>query len=290
MKIDRPAFSVRAALLATALPAVASCAPPETSGAPSADPLGWSDRAEVLHGATVRDRFLEATEILLGTPYRGGPLGEGDAGGPDPDPRVDFTGVDCVTYLEESLALALLPPGAPATDSTFLAILDAIRYRDGMVSFASRNHYTVTDWMDANRWLVRDVTREIGGSSVEEATRTIDRTKFLRDQGVEPRGAIDAPLSPTIGYVPVAALPEVAPRIESGDLVFWVGSTPGIFVLHTGLAVRTADGTLRFRHASSRAGEAVEQPLMEYAAGTKFLGVVVLRMLESPVIPARSPE
>ncbi|MEZ5064639.1 MAG: DUF1460 domain-containing protein [bacterium] len=289
MKVHRLELWARVTLLATALPAVASCTPPETSGMSSPEPLGWNALAKVLHGATVRDRFLEATEHLLGTPYRGGPLGEGDAGGPDPDPRVDFTGVDCVTYLEESLALALLPPGGTAADSTFLAILDAIRYRDGIVSFASRNHYTVTDWMDANRWLFRDVTREIGGSSVEEATRTIDRTKFLRDQGVEPR-PIDAPRTLSVGYIPVAALPAVASRIESGDLVFWVGSTPGIFVLHTGLAVRAADGVLRFRHASSRAGEAVEQPLTEYAAGTKFLGVVVLRMVESPVVPARSTE
>ena len=153
------------------------------------------------------------------------------------------------------------------------------------VSFADRNHYMVTDWMVANDWLVADVTADVGGDHVTQVTRTIDRPKFLRDQGLEPRDGVDVVEERELTMIPVDAIPAVDPGVRSGDLVLWIGGVEGIFSLHTGLAVRADDGSLLFRHASSRAKEAVEQDFAEYAASTKFRGFVLLRIREDAQFP-----
>ena len=229
-----------------------------------------------LTGDGIVERFVEASALFLGTDYAGGPLGEGEGATPDPDPRVDFDRSDCVTYLEQCLALAVEPRfGA----GRFLDALDAIRYRDGEVTFAARNHYVVRDWIPANDWLVRDVTEEVGAARTERVTRTIDRAEFLREQGVEPRPGLDDARAATISIVPSDSLAAVRGNLLSGDLLFWVGRKEGIFALHSGLVVHDARGDVRFRHASSSAGKVTDEPLLEYAERSTFdRGVIVLRI------------
>ena len=223
------------------------------------------------------DRFVEASRLLLGTPYENGPLGEGSADAIDPDPRVDFSRVDCVTYLEQALALALAPAGAD--EAALLGILDAIRYEDGAVEFVRRNHYMVADWIPANGGLLADVTAEVGGDRARTVRRTIDRAAFLREHGAEPRPERDHAREIELTYLPTEALAAVEDRLETGDLVFWVGRAETIFVVHTGLVVRDADGILRFRHGSSRAGKVLDEPLADYAAAAGFaIGFLVVRL------------
>jgi D-alanyl-D-alanine carboxypeptidase/D-alanyl-D-alanine-endopeptidase (penicillin-binding protein 4) len=235
-------------------------------------------------GATVVERFVAATGFFLGTEYVNGPLGEGDAGGPDPDPRVDFARADCVTYLEQSLAVAL---AGAAGDEKFLRALDAVRYRDGHVSFADRNHYMATDWIPANAWLVEEVTAEVAPGLTQTVERTIDRAAFLRDAGAEPRPGVDDARTHKVEIVPRERLADVADRIRSGDLVFWVGKRDGIFVVHTGLAVRDEDGALLFRHGSSKAGRTLDESFADYNGRATFaLGFLVLRLREDVSLPA----
>jgi hypothetical protein len=268
-----------AVALALALPSCSGSELPEASAsagsripAAEAAPAAAADPGV----GSLAERFLEATRRSLGTPYVNGPLGEGE--GIDPDPRVDFGKADCVTYLEQALALAL---AAPDTGAAFLGALDAIRYRDGRVGFVERNHYMVSDWIPANAWLLEDVTVEVGRGATVPVKRTIDRAAFLREHGAEPRPGLDDPREIEIRVVPAAALGNVASRIRSGDLVFWVGKREGIFVVHTGLAVRGEGGALTFRHASSKAGRALDEPLSAYAEAASFAaGFLVLRIRE----------
>jgi hypothetical protein len=243
--------------------------------------MAYTDR---LGKGSLTERFVEATRLLLGTPYHDGPLGEGDAGGPDPDPRYDFDRADCVTYLEESLALSL------ASDGThFLEALDAIRYRDGRVDYADRNHYMVRDWIPANEWLVEDVTKDVGGPLTQTVHRTIDRARFLREHGAEPRLGLDDPRELEIEIIPVDALAKVEPALRSGDLVFWVGKREGICVVHTGLAVRNEDGTLLHRHASSKAGRALDESFADYAGRASFAtGFLILRVRDDATTVSRT--
>lgn len=280
---------LRPSVVAAAL-AVSACAhgeqvpaPAPDAAAPPGDLARWPALAARLDAATLAGRFVQASALFLGTKYDGGPLGEGDAGGPDPDPRVCFDRVDCVTYLEQCLALALCREAGrsvPMRDP-YLATLDRIRYRDGVVDYADRNHFTSLDWMPANAWLVEDVTARVGGDAVVPVTRTIDRAAFLREHGVEPRPGRDDARTITMSMIPRAKAQAVSPAIESGDLVFWAGKKDGILIVHTGLAVRRADGVLLFRHASSKAGAVTEEPLADYAAAATFTtGFLVLRLRE----------
>jgi N-acetylmuramoyl-L-alanine amidase-like len=250
------------------------------AGAPAAragstPPRPWDEYLRQVRADGLVDRFLQATHALLGTPYANGPLGEGEGATPDPDPLVDFTRVDCVTFLEESLALAL----TTGPDGPFLANLDRIRYDRGHVDFAERNHYMVTDWIPANAWLVEDVTSSLAPGVARVVTRTIDRAAFLRGHGAAARPGLDDPRTRDLAYIPTESLAAVAPQVRSGDLVFWVGKADGIFVVHTGLAVRRADGTLDLRHGSSAAGHVLDEPFADYAARAKFaIGFLVLRL------------
>lgn len=266
---------MRPELRIAVLVALAPLAPACAGGPPSAPAKDWREYSAHLDAADPAGRFVEATALFLGTPYFNGPLGEGDHGGPDPDPRVDFARADCVTYLEQSLALALAVPERP---ESFLDALDAIRYLDGEVGFASRNHYMVRDWIPANEWLLKDVTASVGGDHTRRVHRTIDRVAFLRDQGAEPRPGVDDVRELTIDIIPSASVAAVQSGIRAGDLVFWVGGVEGIFVLHTGLAVRGDGGDLLFRHGSSRAGRALDEPFAAYAKRQKFEGFLVLRL------------
>jgi hypothetical protein len=132
--------SLRARLLHAAffvlVPLGFSCSSPAGEA-----PAEWSTLEPKLRAPDLVDRFVEASRLLIGIPYAGGPLGEGDVGGPDPDPRVDLSRADCVTYLEESLALAL---SARRTESDFLRILDAIRYENGRTARSASSRATTS--------------------------------------------------------------------------------------------------------------------------------------------------
>ena len=160
-------------------------------------------------------------------------------------------------------------------------LLDRIRYREGHVGFVTRNHYSARDWVPANAWLVEDVTARIAPGVAVEVVRTIDRAKFLTDKGAQPRPGVDDAGPFTMSIIPRESLAAVAAAIASGDLIFWSGKKDGIDVVHTGLAVRDAKGTLLFRHASSKAGKVTEEPFADYASRATFTsGFLVLRLRE----------
>src|SRR5688500_17374274 len=71
---------------ASPLPAAskpAQAPPAAESASTSSEP--WKAFTGKLSKPELVDRFLDASRLLLGVPYINGPLGEGDAGGPDPE-------------------------------------------------------------------------------------------------------------------------------------------------------------------------------------------------------------
>ena len=104
-----------------------------------------------------RRRLLGLRERFLGTPYAHSPLGEGE--GPDPDPRLRLDRVDCLTYVETVMALAL-----SGSVEDVVHVLDSIRYRT-RPDYAGRNHLMEAEWLPSNaaKGLVRDVTVQLAG-------------------------------------------------------------------------------------------------------------------------------
>ena len=100
-------------------------------------------------------RFSQVVRDCEGTPYQDGPLGEGPEGAYDTDPLIDLTRVDCVTYVEQCVALAAGTDFADVTDK-----LQRVRYAGGHVDYGARNHFMVADWIPNNPWC-RDVTKDL---------------------------------------------------------------------------------------------------------------------------------
>jgi hypothetical protein len=224
--------------------------------------------------AALTQRIVAISARYRGTLYRRDPLGEGPAGTVDRDPLICTTGVDCQTYVEQVLAEAIAP-----RPTDVLACLTRIRYHDGVVGFGTRNHFMVSDWLPHNRWLVHDVTDEVGGNRTRPMEKRIDRAAFFRAHGAPELGRRVPPERSRTTYIPRAALGAMAARIPTAAVLIWVQDRPGIVAAHCGFAIRDGNGALLLRHASERLGRVVDEPLLEFAqhASRHIVGVKVCR-------------
>ena len=84
--------------------------------------------------STTTEKIAFYSGLALETPYARDCLGEGTEGSYDKDPLIDFTRVDCLTFCEQILALAI----SKDYNKTFKN-LQKIRYRNGTIGFTIRN-------------------------------------------------------------------------------------------------------------------------------------------------------
>ncbi len=196
-------------------------------------------------------RVQAYSQRALGTPYRWFPLGEGPQAKYDRGPLIDFSRVDCLTFCEQILAMAL----ADHYDEMFHR-LQRLRYREGVIDIRARNHFMLADWLPNNAWLFEDITATIGGGLCVEMRKTIDRAAVLRQKGVPKNEltAIPPPQTLAIKYIPEADLPAIKTKLQAGDLAVVIQSRPGIFAAHLGFLLRDGDGRIFFRNASARRG------------------------------------
>lgn len=85
---------------------------------------------------------------------------------------VNLDELDCTTFIENVVALALTVENHRCSWMDFINTLEAIRYRNGEANgYASRLHY-ISDWVITNshRGYIRDVTDRIPNSDVEIKT------------------------------------------------------------------------------------------------------------------------
>lgn len=209
----------------------------------------------------------------LATPYADGPLGEGPEGLYDTDPLVDFGRVDCVTFVEQTLALA-----ATSSYEEAAGLLQDIRYSDGQIGFETRNHFMVADWA-ANNGFCQDVTAQLG-IATQEVARVIDKAAFFRRVDAAALGQDAEPRLVTLEYLPAAAASKAAKALPSPALVVFIGKVDWLFALHCGLFIRE-DGGQRLYHASSKAGKVVAADFVDYVSeSSRYLGFTVYRLHE----------
>lgn len=103
-------------------------------------------------------RITAISAEFLGKPYELGALGEGLGGKYDQFPLYRTDAFDCETFVDTVLALALANNG-----SSFERYIRQIRYKNGLVSFVTRNHFTCLDWNINNQQqgFVTDITQDI---------------------------------------------------------------------------------------------------------------------------------
>ncbi|MFC1726633.1 N-acetylmuramoyl-L-alanine amidase-like domain-containing protein [candidate division KSB1 bacterium] len=224
-------------------------------------------------------RLLVYSYLALETPYVFGCLGEGINGKFDKDPLIDFARYDCMTFCEEMLALAI----SDDFEETFNN-LQKIRYKEGKISFKTRNHYTMADWLPENKWLLRDATMEIGGGYCKRLTRTINRHKLLGSNGCYEFDGVPGAAEYTIDYIPKEKLAAVKDRLRGGEIFTVIQNMEGIFSAHMGLVAVDKDHNIIFRHASSAKGAmiAVDMNYEEYLNSLlerdRILGMVFMKI------------
>lgn len=197
-----------------------------------------------LKGLDLQRRIERVSGQALNTPYVLGPLGEGAKAPFDSDPLIDLKRVDCVTYCEQTLALALSSDYNEAFDT-----LQKIRYKQGEVKMECRNHYTMVDWVPNNRWLLDDITPELTGHQWLE--RTISHRNLFASQKFEGIEVREADRKAKQAYIPEARIQQVLPQLKSGDIGVLIMNNPGIFAAHTGFMIQKPNGAWVYRNATS---------------------------------------
>lgn len=241
----------------------------------------------------LRRRVVMLARRNINQPYELYLLGESPFETIDAQPVYCLTKSDCVVFAEHTLAMALSDDWP-----SFLAMLQRIRYAGGAIGVLTRNHYTEADWNRNNAWLVRDVTDEIGGSSVVRFKQLVNRAKFFKD-----RYKLDTSIpNETIdeSFIPYEHVGSVAHLLRDGDVVNFVsGVGNNYWVGHVGLVAQGANGEVHLIH--SAAPRVREEPIEEYvrrstadapqkdAAGkARFRGFKFLRLNDDPIARLRA--
>jgi len=197
---------------------------------------------------------------LVGTAYVPGTL---EVEGPE-RLVINFRGLDCVTFVENVFATAVVVKAGAmerledraAVEAEYERALRSLRYRNGFIDgYSSRLHY-FTDWIaDAERKLfVDDITPMLGGVVDNEPVTFMSTHPDAYRQLADPESLSDiveaeARLSARgRTFVPQEGIAQVSASIQDGDIIAATSSVAGLDVAHTGLAI-WIDGTLRLMHA-----------------------------------------
>jgi hypothetical protein len=210
--------------------------------------------------------------------------------------------LDCVTFVENVLALARLVQTAPdevlvgragaRQRALFSGLLEDIRYRGGVLDeYPSRLHY-FSEWIKDNdaMGLVRDVSRELGGVADDEPIDFMTtHPDAYRQLGEDPAflpklEEVEARLSAEPRYyIPEDRINSVEDQIRDGDIIAATSTVAGLDIAHTGIAL-WRDGRLHLLHAPLAGGvvQISEAPLAERIGRIGGQdGVMVARPLEA---------
>lgn len=227
-------------------------------------------------GLSFPQRLEAIARAFVGTPYKDGPLGEGSDGKYDKDPLMDLSCADCVTFVEQVIALAV-----SKTHKEAFQQLQRIRYKDGRIDFETRNHFMVADWVVNNPWC-HDVTRDLG-VPVTEVTRTISKRAFFPKVNAPELGQNTTDREMTAACVPLEHVAAAVGQLPGPSLILLIGKVDWLFAVHSGLFLRDANGKAHFFHASSKTGKVIDDNLAAYLAGsTRHLGFSAYRIEEPP--------
>ena len=239
----------------------------------------------------IGDVIVQIGKSFIGTDYLSHSL-EKDG---DEQLVINLTGLDCTTFLENSLVLARCIKKGKASFEDYMDELQLIRYRDGVIDqYPSRLHY-FSDWIYDNvkKGIVEDVTEEIGGKKkkfkLDFMSTHPESYKHLKSR----QGGTD--FIPIIQkqekeiscreyfFIPKTELKSKEELIANGDLIAITTIVEGLDIGHIGIAVKMDDGRIHLLHAPTENTKVqiTEQPLTDYLMKYKrHSGVIILRATE----------
>jgi Protein of unknown function (DUF1460) len=210
-------------------------------------------------------RVAQVSQGFLSVKYAFSPLGEGTGASKDGDPLISYQAVDCLTYVETTMALALSESPAEV-----LSTLNAIRYANGTPDWNFRNHLTEAQWIPNNiaKGFLKDVTAQYAGSATRQAVKVLSAESYRLDEG---KSLDIAPAQQPLGrfawpMVPAAQAMVAFHKAPTGTIVVVIrADLPRRItrVSHLGILIQSKNGPL-LRHASKSFRKVIDEPLDHY--------------------------
>ncbi|MFN8672099.1 MAG: DUF1460 domain-containing protein [Candidatus Sericytochromatia bacterium] len=219
------------------------------------------------------------SEKELTTNYKLDPLGEGSESKYDKEPIYDLKNVDCVTFTEQTLALAL-----SSNFEDFINVLQKIRYKNGEIKMEKRNHYFIADWMINNNWLVEDFNKKIT-EKADYNEKLISHQKILGKYALKD---LEPDRMVKVNYIPKTELNSIEDKLLSGDILVFIQKKNDIDASHVGIIIKEK-GKTYFRNATSLAPKMVVDSefskTVDYIKNSqKHLGISILRLKNEKAI------
>ncbi len=236
------------------------------------------------HEFAPQEKVIHIGEFFIGFPYRKGFLQrEGRE-----YLAVNLREQDCVTFVENTLALLYTLDSHRPSFETFKTILKRIRYREGkMEGYPSRLHY-FSEWMEDNerKGFIQEVSKEIGGVVYRKTLHYMtehlslypplrNRKNFHEMKRVEKRIS-----RKPFFFIPKENLPAIEPLIQEGDLIAIVTRKEGLDIQHVGFAEKIRN-RIHLLHASEKEGKVLlsKETLYRYLMKNReSLGIRVARI------------
>jgi hypothetical protein len=196
----------------------------------------------------IKEARLQKDPLLIAKHFSGLPYTSHALSKENPEKLVvDFSGFDCVTFVENSWSLYR----SKGIDSLFLHELTRIRYRKTPISFENRNHYlsSTLDQME-DKGLFKQVIPskylKLADKKVEFLSHYLAPKKYMIV--VDSIKAAEADLGP-MTYVPSNQFSTISSFIRTGDLIAFVSKRKDLDYQHVGF-VREMGGQFYLVHAS----------------------------------------
>ena len=233
--------------------------------------------------------------MMIGTRYVGGTL--------ELMPErciMDLTGLDCVTFFENTLNIARTAKikkqelAQNPNSITFRDVLDQIeytRYRDGnLEGYTSRLHYT-SEWIldNVKKGVVKDLTKDLGGKPFPVKVSFMSENPQFYPQLVAQPSLVNKMRLVEYGinntrhwYIPTAQVKEIESKLQTGDIIAIATNKPGLDYSHTGMIIKNAKGMALFLHASSAKKRVyLDRRISNYLSESpSSIGISVLRPID----------
>lgn len=254
-----------------------------------------------LRGKTMGETVLHFARAMKGIPYVGGTLDKAT----EERLVVNLRALDCTTYVETVLALALCSRNGETSFDDYCRHLRDIRYADGRVEYTARQHY-FTYWIEQNarQGIVSRVEpspadiktgdhpftawQDFSKTPVNYMSTHISSYKMLsahREWLPGIRRMEQTMAQRRYRYIPKSALGKSNTRnlrryIKDGDIIAIITSKKGLDTSHIGIAVWHSDG-LHMLNASQIHKKVVEEPMTLHTYMNRHptqLGIRLCRM------------
>lgn len=241
---------------------------------------------EKWHQLSFDKLIIQVASQFIGTEYQGGIL-EGNY----EVCRVNFHGLDCVTFVESVLNISrIIKQEKYRIEDLFESIIQT-RYRDGIITdYTSRLHYTA-DWIYQNtrNYIFTDITPQFGAEKINFKVNFMSKNpKYYKVLTDNPELISKIELqekdinSRTNYYIPKSKIKQIERKLQDGDIICIVTNKSGLDYAHLGFVYKPLDGTSRLMHASSTQKKVIiDTTVSEYLNSVKtHTGITILRPRE----------